>query len=250
MNILNTEELVNSHHSVPEVLVTAESSFLSRLRAKSARDEKKSSSIFIYREIVRENIHGVLQSVFPLFCFRLHETVTHDLVKEFIFQHHASQPEFHQIATELLLFIRQQDGFTANDLALLEYEWLLYAVEIDDNDVPVPQKISLRSAERHNIAVMLNPTLKIVALPFYIREGDQGYEQSACLHYYVIYRKYNNCLYRKKVTPLDIQLLYQIKDDMTWGGLLQAKTIELGIPLTKWLENNINEEVLFLNRKI
>ncbi|HHR5551459.1 TPA: putative DNA-binding domain-containing protein [Klebsiella aerogenes] len=249
MNILSTEEVVNSHHSVPEILVTAESSFSSSLRAKSARDEKKSSGIFIYREIVRGNIHGVLQSVFPLFCLCLHETVTHELVNEFIYQHHASQPEFHQIATELLLFIRQQGGFSANDLALLEYEWLLYAVEIDDNDVPAPQKISLRSAERHNIAVILNPTLKIVALPFYIREGGQEYEQSACLHYYVIYRKYNNCLYRKKVTPLDIQLLYQIKDDVTLGGLFQDQKIEPGIPLTKWLENNINEEVLFLNRK-
>ncbi|MGG7955217.1 putative DNA-binding domain-containing protein [Klebsiella aerogenes] len=249
MNILNMEEVVNSHHSAPEVLVTAESSFSSRLRAKSERDEKKTSGIFIYREIVRENIHGVLQSVFPLFCFRLHETLTHELVNEFIYQHHASQPEFHQIATELLLFIRQYDDFSANDLALLEYEWLLYAVEIDDNDVPVPKKISLQPAERHNIAVMLNPTLKIVALPFYISDGDQVYEPSACLHYYVIYRKYNNCLYRIKVTPLDIQLLYQIKDDVTWGGLLQDQKIESGIPLTKWLENNINEEVLFLNRK-
>lgn len=79
-------------------------------------------------------------SVFPLFCLRLHEADIHELVNDFIYHHNATQPEFHQIATELLVFIRQQDGLSANDLALLEYEWLLYAVEIDDNDVPAPKK--------------------------------------------------------------------------------------------------------------
>ncbi|EEW6711853.1 hypothetical protein FJ881_23560 [Escherichia albertii] len=245
-DILQTGGIVSLRHSVPDVLITQTSIFSSRLRAKNAINGESSSGLFIYREIVRENIHGVLLSVFPLFFLRLHEADIHELVNDFIYHHNATQPEFHQIATELLVFIRQQDGLSANDLALLEYEWLLYAVEIDDNDVPAPKKTSLRSAELHNASVIWNPTLKIVGLPFYIGEGKQEYEQASCLHYYAIYRKYNNCLYRKKITSLDVQLLHQVKEDESWAGILLNRKTESDESLIKWLRNKIKEEILFL----
>lgn len=245
MDILQTGGIVSLRHSVPDVLIIQESHFSSRLRAKNAINGENSSGLLIYREIIRENIHGVLLSVFPLFCLRLHEMDIHELVNDFIYQHNATQPEFHQIATELLVFIRQHNYLSANDLALLEYEWLLYAVEIDDNDVPAHKKTLLCSAELHNASIIWNPTLKIVGLPFCIGEGEQEYEQASCLNYYAIYQKYNNCLYLKKITSLDVQLLYQVKEDGSWADMLLNRRTGSDELLIKWLINKINEDILF-----
>lgn len=242
---------MTTRHSVPALLVTAQAEFSALLRASNSKEGTYSRGISLYRKIIRENISGVLERVFPLFCQRLNDSDIRDLVDAFVHQHHANQPEFHQVATELLLFIRQKTEISPRDLALIEYEWLIYAIEIDDGKVPPPKEIRLQPQQINLFAVKLNPTLKIVALPFWLDKGEPCYEDAPYLHYYVIYRKYNNALYQKKLSQTEVQLLSEMnKKNIEVGSLQEKAELYLpAMPFYSWLEANNNDELVSLTLK-
>jgi hypothetical protein len=233
---------------VPVSLVNAEQAFSAQLRTSKTEERIYSRGMSLYRKIVRENISSVLQSVFPLFCRCLDDAGIRDLTDAFLHQHQADQPEFHQVATELLLFIRQQPEISSNDLALVEYEWLIYAVEIDDSDVPLFPKFKPQLQQINNIEVKPNPTLKIISLPFWIKEGLPYYEGIPSLHYYALYRKNNNVLYQKKLKMADMQLLLEMNSQDVAARILKDKAApDLPVMLfTMWLGTNSNDEILSL----
>ncbi|NDO81153.1 hypothetical protein CJP72_10400 [Citrobacter sp. NCU1] len=224
-----------------------ETTFSAQLRARVTTGETCSRGMSLYRKIVRENIGSVLQHVFPLFCRRVNNADICDLADAFLHQHQASQPEFHQVATELLLFIRQQRQLSPHDLALIEYEWLMYAVEIDDSHVPRPLKMPLSG----DVEVARNPTLKIVALPFRIHEGEPCYEDEERLNYYALYRKHNNALYQKMLSQVDVRLLSVINHQIISAERLlnMASPFLADFSLRSWLETNNNDELLSLKYK-
>ncbi|MCX9000434.1 putative DNA-binding domain-containing protein [Citrobacter portucalensis] len=233
---------------VPALLVEMEAEFSAQLRARTPIGGTCSSGMSLYRKIIRDNIGGVLRSVFPLFCRCLNEAEIRELVEVYLSRHSASQPEFHQVATELLLFMSQHYPISPHDLALLEYEWLMYAVEIDDSNVPFPQKISLPLGKAAEVDVACNPTLKMVALPFLIQEGEPCYEDGEQLNYYALYRKHNNTLYQKQLSQLDVQLLSAIHEQIISAEqMLNNAALSLAdISLRSWLETNNNDEILSL----
>lgn len=242
---------MTTHDLAPALLVEMETTFSAQLRARTTSSETCSRGMSLYRKIVRENIGGVLQRVFPLFCQLIKDADIQELVNAFLHQHQASQPEFHQVATELLLFMRQQRQLSPHDLALIEYEWLMYAVEIDDSHVPPPQKTSLRLVQTGDVDVVRNPTLKMVALPFRIHEGEPCYEDEGRLNYYALYRKHNNVLYQKRLSQVDVQLLSAINHQIISAERL-LNTASPGLAdfsLRSWLETNNNDELLSLKYK-
>lgn len=226
-------------HSVPELLVAAENNFSTLLRARSAPDELHFRGISLYRKIVRENITGVLNSVFSLFSDRLNKADINEIVDMFLYQHQATQPEFHQIATELLLFMRQQDQLSVQDLALIEYEWLLYTVEIDESEVPMPKNIIIEAGKIPNIEIELNPTLKIIALPFSLEEVNN--KETSFTHYFALYRKYDNAVWQKKLSETEVYLLSKITDQLiqTDSSMLFSQETSF----QSWLEANNNDEI-------
>ncbi|EKT55457.1 DUF2063 domain-containing protein [Providencia burhodogranariea] len=229
-------------HSVPALLAAAEEEFSILLRSPNASDEKLPRGISLYRKIVRENITGVLKSVFPLFSQRLKEEDINEIVDMFLYRHQANQPEFHQIATELLLFMRQQCQLSVHELALIEYEWLMYAVEIDDSKVPIPQKISLGNREIPDIEIVLNPTLKIVVLPFSLPLTEETNDkESSFTHYFALYRKYDNAIWQKKLSEIEVYLLSKMTHEVISAVSLMLFTQE--ISFQSWLEANNNDEI-------
>ncbi|WP_053077457.1 putative DNA-binding domain-containing protein [Chromobacterium sp. LK11] len=128
--------------------------FCRRLRdAPAALDER---SIELYRQFLRGNIEEVLSHVFPLFCARLPAAELQRRIDEFLTEHASSSPEFHHIATEFLCFSQPR---LPDDLRqCLEYEWLLFSVEIDDAVVTPPSASALTD---HSV-VSLNPTLACI----------------------------------------------------------------------------------------
>ncbi|MDA8477759.1 putative DNA-binding domain-containing protein [Citrobacter sp. Awk 4] len=242
---------MTTHYLAPALLVEMEATFSAQLRARATTGETCSRGMSLYRKIVRENIGGVLQNVFPLFCQRANSADIQALADAFLYQHQASQPEFHQVATELLLFIRQQRQLSPHDLALIEYEWLMYAVEIDDSHVPRPLKMSLPLALTADMDVVRNPTLKMVALPFRLHEGEPCYEDEGRLNYYALYRKHNNALYQKKLSQIDVRLLSVIDHQVISAERLlnMASLFLADFSLRSWLETNNNDELLSLKFK-
>ncbi|WP_447873217.1 HvfC/BufC family peptide modification chaperone [Serratia fonticola] len=240
-----------TRHSVPVLLANAEKSFSDQLRARNSGERVYSQGISLYRKIVRENINGVLQSVFPLFCDCLKEASVRNLIDDFLHQHHANQPEFHQIATELLLFIRQLSDISSKVRALIEYEWLIYSVEIDESDVPIPHKMRLQSKQINNVEIKMNPTLKIITLPFCLNEGVLSDKGEGLLNYYALYRKRNNEIFMKKLNQDDLRFLLEMNDPDVTAKVLKNKIAHY-FPaklFTVWLENNSNDELFSLTLK-
>lgn len=236
------------YHSVPALLATAEEAFSAQLRARNTVERVYSRGMMLYWRIIRENIVGVLRNVFPLFCRRLNDKDIDELLDGFLDRHQASQPEFHQIATELLLFIRQKSALSHQVLSLVEYEWLIYAVEIDESEVPRPQTLSLQTQKIDNIDIKKNPTLKIMALPFGLKKGEPYFEDRACLHYYALYRKNNNALYQKELGQSDLKILLEMNNHSVSASLLKEKyaLCSLTVPFNVWLENKSNDELFSL----
>lgn len=241
---------MKAYYAAPAVLVAAETKFSSRLRANSIDGDTCQSGLFLYRKVYRENISGVLKSVFPIFYQRLDLTGFYNLVNEFIYQHNATEPEFHQIATELLIFIRRQSQVSPLDLALLEYEWLLYAVEIDYSEVPQSNEISLVFGDYNYFEITLNPTLKIISLPFEIKGENLNFDREVN-YYYAIYRGCDNFIYQKILGRYDLIFLSHLNN----GGSLFDRVLDKelvgfsSLDFRSWLEINNNDGILFLKNK-
>ncbi|EPJ1876685.1 putative DNA-binding domain-containing protein (plasmid) [Klebsiella pneumoniae] len=239
-------------HSVPASLAKAEADFAARLRARSTGNDTCPRGLALYRKIVRENICGVIQNVFPLFCRNLDNAGLDDLTDAFIHQHRASQPEFHQVATELLMFIRQQSNVSYQNNALIEYEWLMYAVEIDDSEVPQAQEIMFSTGLINNAYIEINPTLKIISLPFWLKEGEPCYDDSNMLHYYAIFRKNDKTIWQRKLNQNDVIILSEIKNSPMPIKALQDKVATLFPEMSffSWLELGHNDELFSLTFKV
>lgn len=239
------------YHVVPDSLLAAENNFSIKLRASNKEGDLYPYGMLLYRKIVRENIVNVLNSVFPIFYLRLNNEEIRKLANDFVEQHHANQPEFHQIATELLLFMHQRTDLSTVEQSLIEYEWLIYALEIDESHVPVPKQVAVESLNTCQTQVKVNPTLRMVVLPFLLKDGEPRYEVKPQLHYYALYRKYDNTLFQKKLSITDVQLLQEAGNAGVMVEIMKDKAAHHinPQPLLQWLESNNNDEVISIISK-
>jgi hypothetical protein len=114
----------------------------------------------LYGQLLRENVADALRSSFPLFTDRIGSAALDAEIDAFLLRHSGTRPQFHNIATEFVLFSQRQ-GLAAPELtALLEYEWALLAAEIDPATVP-PTSTSTTMDD-----IALNPTTRLVLLRF------------------------------------------------------------------------------------
>lgn len=239
------------YHVVPDSLLVAEKNFSVKLRISNTEGSLYSHGMLLYRKIVRENIVNVLKSVFSIFCRRLNNEGIRKLANDFVQQHHANQPEFHQIATELLLFMRQRTDLSKVDQSLIEYEWLIYALEIDESHVPVPKQVAVESLDTCQTQVKVNPTLRMVVLPFLLKDGEPRYVTKLELHYYALYRKHDNTIFQKALGITDIQLLQEVGNVGIMVETLKDKAAHHinTKSLLQWLKTNNNDEVISIISK-
>lgn len=236
----------------PEILSKYEADFSVNLRAHTTWGNHISRGLCIYREIIRDNIRSVMNNVFPVLCSNLDDVNINRLVDLFIHDHDAGQPEFHQIATELLIFLRQQDILLLNKNALIEYEWLMYALEIDDSEVPKTQRITLRADRIDNIYAVRNPTLKIVSLPFCINGVEIIYDHQNIIHYYALFRKHDHTIWQKKLNQREVLFLSGMSRASVPINLLakDAESISPATSILSWIESFQNDEILLFTLRI
>lgn len=83
----------------------------------------------------------------------------------FVAGHAAIRPQFHEIATEFVAFAQTRLPLSPVLMALLEYEWILLAAEID------PARVEADGGADARVA--LNPTVRLVLLPFDLTQGEE-----------------------------------------------------------------------------
>lgn len=133
----------------------------------------------VYSQLLAQNILGVIRHSFPAFSAHIATDDLERFVSEFMRLHPARLPQFHDIATEVVRFAQPLVWLPRPLLCLLEYEWALLATEIDPN-----------------------PTPRVVALPFDIKDIDTTdfYEQRVVSHVYAIYRTYQHVVLTRELT--------------------------------------------------
>ncbi len=205
-------------------------------------------SIHLYRNTIRSNIHEILDKTFPLLSKELDGENKEKIVDSFLLQHHAHEAEFHKIATELVCFIQKNNFLHTNLCSLVEYEWILYHIEITDTLCSTYIKKQYCPYEAPHMELRLNPTLKFIKLPFAIQDGIPVMNQSGDF-IYALFKNSKNEIFRKRMFAFDLSILSCIVDK----GIYVIADLEKLIAdenkeyLYKWIVENITEEFIFLN---
>ena len=183
-----------------------------------------------YGEFVRDNVMGVLTNTYPLFCRQLPSEQLNALIEEFIDVHHATEPQFHHIATEFAKFIQQRaqqsdvehcvdvaynpKSLSSNEVALLEYEWAALSVEVDTVVLPDFFKWHFENNECLGFAVELNPTIHLLALPFIVHSESVTFLTHKRDHvYYALYRDSHQQVMTLALQEIDVAIIQMIQQE-------------------------------------
>ncbi|QBC44777.1 hypothetical protein C1H71_15380 [Iodobacter fluviatilis] len=179
----------------------------------------KDPSILLYREFLRGNIENVIEHTFPVFYQKTGIKNVQQHIDDFLQDHHALSPEFHHIATEFLTFI--QERVSPEIRQGLEYEWVLFCVEIDEGIVShcSPEGLSNESI------LTTNPTLLCITLNQEI-DGLQGS--------FAIFRDAQHQVIRKPLSLFDHWMLSQIGTSCSFLAL-KSSTETTEMQLQHWL---------------
>lgn len=180
-----------------------------------------------YSEFIRDNILGVVANTFPLFSSQFADEQLERMVDDFVVMHGASEPEFHHIATEFVQFLQQkahQDSsfISADQKALLEYEWVAFNVEIDT--LVAALNSSSNPILEQNQVLQLNPTLKLLEVPFLLHQDSVTFLTDR-RHpvFYGVFRNLQHHVISQKLREVDVALiqLLQQQPNLTLAQLQQ-----------------------------
>lgn len=180
-----------------------------------------------YSEFIRDNILGVVANTFPLFSSQFADEQLERMVDDFVVMHGASEPEFHHIATEFVQFLQQKvhqdsSSISADQMALLEYEWVAFNVEIDT--LVAAFTSSPNPIFEENQVLQLNPTLKLLEVPFLLHQDSVTFLTDR-RHpvFYGVFRNSQHHVISQKLREVDVALiqLLQQQPNLTLAQLQQ-----------------------------
>lgn len=180
-----------------------------------------------YSEFIRDNILGVVANTFPLFSSQFADEQLERMVDDFVVMHGASEPEFHHIATEFVQFLQQKvhqdsSSISADQMALLEYEWVAFNVEIDT--LVAAFTSSPNPIFEENQVLQLNPTLKLLEVPFLLHQDSVTFlTDRRHLVFYGVFRNSQHHVISQKLREVDVALiqLLQQQPNLTLAQLQQ-----------------------------
>ncbi|MBB3240224.1 hypothetical protein FHW68_001715 [Pseudomonas sp. Tn43] len=164
-----------------------------------------------YGELVRVNAQELVTTMFPRFTqHRGAERLRQD-IDAFYTCFGATRAEFIHLATEFVRFMqpRLPPGIGR---PLIEYEWMLFDVEVDKTPVPRPYGQEARRPTQ----VYLNPTLRWLATPFDLYADDQQAAQALlnndAPYAYAIFRTFDHRVMTQRLSNQDIAALSSFTD--------------------------------------
>ncbi|AZC31829.1 hypothetical protein C4K38_3871 [Pseudomonas chlororaphis subsp. piscium] len=156
-----------------------------------------------YGELVRANAQELVATMFPRFTrHRGAERLCQD-IDAFYKCFGAARAEFIHLATEFVRFMQPRLPLGIGR-PLIEYEWMLFDVEVDKTAVPHPYGGDARRPTH----LRLNPTVRWLATPFDLHADDRLAEQ-ALLHHdapcaYAVFRTFDHRVVTQQLSNHDI----------------------------------------------
>ncbi|GLT17163.1 DUF2063 domain-containing protein [Vibrio zhanjiangensis] len=192
--------------------------------ATMIRLPSKQSTECRYSEFIRDNVLAVVTTTFPLFYAQFSHQQLACMLDGFMAKHGAFEAEFHQIATEFVRFLQKEqsnstDFVSPQQLALLEYEWVTFCVEIDANSSKITDFNS------KDDSLQLNPTLKLTQVPFLVHQDSVTFLTSdRHLVFYGVFRNQEHHIVSQRLRNIDLALIQLLieQPDLTPAQLQQV----------------------------
>ncbi|MGF1779698.1 putative DNA-binding domain-containing protein [Vibrio nomapromontoriensis] len=181
--------------------------------AKCIRSPQAMHSHCQYGGFIRNNIHSVVRNTFPYFAEQVGQHKLYRLIDDFLLRHSALEPEFHHIATEFVQYAQQSQQLDTLSTSVLEYEWAVFSVEIDQAFTPqgVIWNDSIH-AQPHAYTLSGNPTLQLLKLPFEISQHAVPLlENNVDSQYYGVFRTVQHRVVSQKLRAIDVALIQIIQ---------------------------------------
>lgn len=175
----------------PEVTEAAER------RCRAVRDD----GLMPYGALVRSGAYELVSGMFPRFVARRGHDAVLDDIDGFFRGYGAQSAPYIQLGTEFVRFMLPRLT-VASERVLLEYEWMLFDVEIHEAMVLAVPSGAVPTRLR------INPTVRWLATPFDVLAGDAGPDgdgqDSQARYAYAIYRTADHSVQTQPLGERDI----------------------------------------------
>lgn len=221
------------HPCMPTETVAAMREFSHALRIPVYGGEN--AAVQRYRDFLRSSVREVLAATFPLLSSVLNEHKKTVLAERFLGLHGASQPAFPRLADELVSFVQQHQLLSADELALMEYDWVLFDCEMAQASVPSVSTASLTGST----LLHANPVMHIIRLPWKMTLSGPLWSQKGD-YIYALYRDARFQIMLKELSGLDTAVLGTILSQARlplWELERQSET-DSGDIVREWILNN------------
>ncbi|MED7788010.1 DUF2063 domain-containing protein [Francisella sp. 19X1-34] len=180
--------------------------FTHAIRYGSSSDK----TIQMYRDFIVLNISSVLENTFPYFSFYSSPDIREQIIEIFLEQNSSFDPAFHQIATELLICSKSVE-MSEQLSKLMEFEWLLFSIEISEPKVIKSSQINADINFSDIKGINMNPTLEFISLPFDASALDCNLETNE-EQIYIAYRNSDHNIYYQNLSQIEFAMISSISE--------------------------------------
>lgn len=179
----------------------------------------------IYRELLFNNVAGLLSGNFPVIRRLLDTEQWTALVRRFYADHAAHTPLFHELGSEFVRFLGEHPGHWAAERPFLHelahYEWAELALDLDGSDIDAVA-IETRDGDPIKSIPVPAPCAWLLGYRYpvhLIRREFQPTEAPAQPTWLLIYRNRADKVQFQALEPLAARLLALVQEDSGRSGL-------------------------------
>lgn len=202
-----------------------------------------------YSDFARKHIREVIEQTFPHFHRHSRPSDLTEYADAFVRQHHAIEPEFHQIATEFVRFMQHYSLKNPILLSVLEYEWVLFSVSILPDIILPSVPIFLDKSLESDYLVYLNPTLYCLEVPFLLSHQDLTLTHETT-HFYGIFRNAKHEVHYKSLHQQERYWVQSIPETTTLTNLLKKTPPTSQDQLYTWLLQRHQDQFIIIKGNI
>ncbi|WP_150466443.1 putative DNA-binding domain-containing protein [Francisella sp. SYW-9] len=192
--------------NIPESIKNKMKAFTHAIRYGNSSDK----TIQMYRDFIIHNISSVLENTFPYFSSYSSHNMKKQIIEIFLEQNSSFDPSFHQIATELLRCSRSVE-MPEQLSKLMEFEWLLFSIEISESKVIKSSRINEDINFSDIKEININPTLEFILLPFDASALDRNLDISK-EQIYIAYRNSDHYIYYQNLSQIEFAMVSSISE--------------------------------------
>ncbi|MET0068250.1 MAG: putative DNA-binding domain-containing protein [Candidatus Thiodiazotropha sp.] len=191
----------------------------------------------VYRELIFNNIDGVLSQAFPVLQRICDAPRWHDLVSGFLRDHRAQTPYFSQLPGEFLVYLEERPADPAQDppflLELAHYEWVELALSLAEPDSE-SSPLTARDDPLERI-LMLSPLAWLLTYAYPVHRIGPDYQPNEAADqatHLLVYRDLSDEIGFLELTPVTARLVALVSGNQTLTGrqILEHIALELNHP--------------------